>query len=58
MDSNAIVILNAMEEAVRSDTRPIEYTGYVRNVYTLLKTFQTDKATEYVEQIYRSGFLL
>lgn len=54
MDSNAIVILNAMEEAVRSDTRPIEYTGYVRNVYTLLNTFQTDKATEYVEQIYKN----
>ncbi len=54
MDSNAIVILNAMEEVVRSDTRPIEYTGYVRNVYTLLKTFQTDKATEYVEQIHKN----
>jgi len=54
MDSNAIVILNAMEEVVRNDTSPIEYTGYVRNVYTLLKTFQTDKATESVEQIYKS----
>ncbi len=54
MDSNAIVILNAMEEVLRSDTRPIEYTGYVRNVYTLLKTFQADKATEYVEQIYKN----
>lgn len=54
MDSNAIVILNAMEEIIRNDTRPIEYTGYVRNVHTLLNTFQTDKATEYVEQIYKS----
>lgn len=54
MDSNAIFILNAMEEIVKNDTRPVEYTGYVYNIYSSLKNFQFNHATDIVEQMYKN----
>lgn len=54
MDSNAIIILNAMEEIVKNDTRPVEYTGYVYNIYSSLKNFQFNHATDIVEQMYKN----
>lgn len=54
MDSNAIIILNAMEEIVKNDTRPVEYTGYVYNIYSSLKNFQFNHSTDIVEQMYKN----
>ena len=54
MDSNAIIILNAMEEIVKNDTRPVEYTGYVYNIYSSLKNFQFTHSTDIVEQMYKN----
>lgn len=54
MDSNAIIILNAMEELVKNDTRPVEYTGYVYNIFSSLKNFQFDHSTDIVEQMYKN----
>lgn len=54
MDSNAIIILNAMEEVVKNDTRPVEYTGYVYNIYSSLKNFQFNHSTDIVEQMYKN----
>ncbi len=54
MDSNAIIILNAMEEIVKNDTRPVEYTGYVYSIYSALKNFQTAHSTDIVEQMYKN----
>ena len=54
MDSNAIIILNAMEEIVKNDTRPVEYTGYVYNIYSSLKNFHASHSTDIVEQMYKN----
>lgn len=51
MDSNAIIILNAMEEIVKNDTKPLEYTGYVYNIYSSLSNFQFNHSTDIVEQM-------
>lgn len=51
MDSNAILILNTMEGIVNSDSKPIEYTGYVYSIYSSLQRFDFEHATEIVQQI-------
>lgn len=51
MDSAAIGIIDAMNGIVDKETKPVEYTGYVYNIYTLLKNFETSHATQIVEQI-------
>lgn len=51
MDSNAILILNVMEEIVNNDTKPMEYTGYVYSIYSSLQRFDFNHATDIVQQM-------
>ena len=36
LDSAGVSVLNAMSDAVRNETKPIEYTGYVYNIHNIL----------------------
>ena len=53
MNSAGISILSAMNDVVRNETKPIEYTGYVYNIYNNLKHFETNKSTAYIEMLER-----
>lgn len=51
MNSAGVAILSAMSNIVRNETKPIEYTGYVYNIYNNLKHFEINKATAYIEML-------
>lgn len=47
----AIEILNAMRNIESGESKPIEYTGYVYNIYSQLKNFNLDQGTIIIEQM-------
>ena len=51
LESAAIEILNAMKSVETGESRPIEYTGYVYNIYSLLANFNIDQGTVIIEQM-------
>ncbi len=51
LDPVAIEILRAMKHVEINETRPIEYSGYVYNIYTMLENFDIEHGTDGVEQI-------
>ena len=51
MDSNAILLLNTMNEIVKNDSAPLEYTSYVYSIYNALYNFQFDHSVDIVEQM-------
>ncbi len=53
MNSAGIAILSAMSDVVRNETKPIEYTGYVYNIFNNLKHFEMSKSTAYIEMLER-----
>ncbi len=56
LDENGIKILSAMENAVKDDTKSLEFSGYVYSIYAnLCSSFNYDHATATIEQVYESG---
>ena len=49
MNPAAITMINAMNEAIRNETKPIEYTGYVGVIYHTLRIFDLSKSTATLE---------
>lgn len=54
-DENGIKILSAMEKAVKDDTKSLEFSGYVYNIYNNLYYFNYDHAVDIVEQVYNAS---
>lgn len=56
LDENGIKILSAMENAVKDDTKSLEFSGYVYSIYAnLCSSFNYDHASAAIEQVYESG---
>lgn len=56
LDENGIKILFAMENAVKDDTKSLEFSGYVYSIYAnLCSSFNYDHAAATIEQVYESG---
>ncbi len=55
MDAAGIAVLNAMNDAVRNETKPIEYTGYVYNIHNTLLHFDVSKSTALIEMLERTA---
>lgn len=55
LDENGIKILDAMERAVKDDTKSLEFSGYVYNIYNNLYNFNYDHAVDIIEQIYNAS---
>lgn len=56
LDENGIKILSAMENAVKDDTKSLEFSGYVYSIYAnLCSSFNYDHASATIEQVYESG---
>lgn len=55
LDENGIKILAAMENAVKDDTKSLEFSGYVYNIYNNLYSFNFDHAVDIIEQVYKSS---
>ena len=51
MNFAGVSILSAMSDIVRNETKPIEYTGYIYNIFNNLKHFEMNKATSYIEML-------
>lgn len=51
LEPAAIEILNAMRNIEAGESRPIEYTGYVYNIYSQLKNFNIEQGTVIIEQM-------
>ncbi len=54
-DENGIKILSAMNEAVKDDTKPLEFSGYVYNIYSSLYSFNFDHSVDIVEQAFKAS---
>lgn len=56
LDENGIKILSAMENAVKDDTKSLEFSGYVYSIYAnLCSSFNYNHASATIEQVYESG---
>ena len=55
LDENGIKILSAMEKAVKDDTKSLEFSGYVYNIYNNLYNFNYDHSVDIVEQVYNAS---
>lgn len=56
LDENGIKILSAMENAVKDDTKSLEFSGYVYSIYAnLCSSFNYDHAAATIEQVYESA---
>ncbi len=55
LDENGIKILSAMEKAVKDDTKSLEFSGYVYNIYNNLYNYNFDHAVDIVEQVYNAS---
>lgn len=56
LDENGIKILSAMENAVKDDTKSLEFSGYVYSIYAnLFSSFNYDHSSATIEQVYESG---
>lgn len=51
LEPAAIEILNAMKNIENNESRPIEYTGYVYNIYSQLMNFNIEQGTVIIEQM-------
>lgn len=58
MNAAAIYILDAFEKIISDQVEPVEFSGYVYNIYTLLQHFEFSHATETVEQLHHSTLQL
>ena len=47
----ALEILKSLENIIKKETSTIEYTGFTYNIYTIVKNFTMERATELIEQI-------
>ena len=55
LDENGIKILSAMEKAVKDDTKSLEFSGYVYNIYNNLYYYNHDHAVDIIEQVYNAS---
>jgi len=55
LDENGIKLLSAMENAVKDDTKSLEFSGYVYSIYNSLYSFNMDHAVDIIEQVYNSS---
>ena len=55
MEPAAIEILSAMANVENNETRPVEYSGYVYDIYSRLKNFDVSHSTEILEQLSRTS---
>ncbi len=55
LDENGIKILSAMEKAVKEDTKSLEFSGYVYNIYNNLYNYNFDHAVDIIEQVYNAS---
>jgi len=55
MDENGIRLLSTMENCVKEDTKALEFSGYVYNIYSSLYNFNFDHSVEIVEQAYNAS---
>ncbi len=55
MDEVGIRILETMDNVVKDDTKTLEFSGYVYNIYSLLNTFRFDHSVDIIERIYDSS---
>ena len=55
MEPAAIEILTAMDNVENNDMRPVEYTGYVYDIYSRLENFDITHSTEIIEQLLRTS---
>lgn len=51
LEPAAIEILNAMKNIEDNESRPIEYTGYVYNIFSQLMNFNIEQGTVIIEQM-------
>lgn len=54
-DETGIKILAAMNEAVKDDTKPLEFSGYVYNIYSSLYSFNFDHSVDICEQAFKAS---
>lgn len=55
MEPAAIEILTAMERVENRELKPVEYSGFVNTIYTLLKNFDITQSTATIEQLARAS---
>lgn len=55
MDEVGIRILETMDNVVKDDTKTLEFSGYVYNIYSLLNNFNFDHSVDIIERIYDSS---
>lgn len=55
MEPAAIEILSAMANVENNEARPVEYSGYVYDIYSRLKNFDVSHSTEILEQLSRTS---
>lgn len=55
LDENGIKILSAMENAVKDDTKSLEFSGFVYNIYNSLYSYNFDHAVDIIEQTYKTS---
>lgn len=51
MTDSALEILKSLQNIIKKEENTIEYTGFTYNIYTIVKNFTIDRATELIEQI-------
>ncbi len=54
-DETGIKILSAMNESVKDDTKPLEFSGYVYNIYSSLYSFNFDHSVDIIEQAFKAS---
>lgn len=54
-DETGIKMLEAMNEAVKDDTKPLEFSGYVYNIYSSLYSFNFDHSVDICEQAFKAS---
>lgn len=55
MDENGIKLLSAMENAVKDDSKSLEFSGFVYNIYNNLYYFKIDHSVQIIEQAYETS---
>lgn len=56
LDENGIKILSCMENAVKDDTKSLEFSGYVYSIYAnLCSSFNYNHASATIEQVFESS---
>ena len=55
LDEFAISILATIRDFIDNETYSLEFSGYVYNIYSLLKTFDYNRAVELTEQLSKSN---